>query len=149
MKMARLDCENTVYKLRGKVNRCKFGVPMGGFMPPGLAVIMIAVSMVETKMEPGADLTSGMVRYMDDVFGLLQYAVHTGSEEEHVNAYFGRVAMSYPPPLVLNVEAKSKTVRFLGLVITTDAERLSCRLWNSVACNTGSTAIQDAPNLFK
>ena len=61
MQMARFDCENTVYKFRGKVNRRKFGVPMGGFMSPGLAVI--ALSMVETKMEPGPDLTGGMVRY--------------------------------------------------------------------------------------
>ena len=93
MQMARFDCENTVYKFRGKVNRRKFGVPMGGFMSPGLAVI--ALSMVETKMEPGPDLTGGMVRYMDDVFGL--YAVHTDSEEEQVNKYFERVAVSYPP----------------------------------------------------
>ena len=41
---------------------------------------------------------------------------------------------------MLNVEAKSETLRFLELVITIDADRLSvsCRLWNSVACNTGS-----------
>ena len=39
---------------------------------------------------------------------------------------------------MLNVEAKSNTVRFLELVITVDADRLSCRLWNSVARNTGS-----------
>ena len=46
--------------------------------------------------------------------------------------------MSHPPTLVLNVEAKSNTVRFLELVITVDADRLSCRLWTSVARNTGS-----------
>ena len=50
---------------------------MGGFMSPGLAVI--TRSMVETKMEPGPDLTGEMVHYMDDVLGL--YAVRTGSEE--------------------------------------------------------------------
>ena len=50
MQMARFDCEHTLYKFRGKVNRRKFGVPMGGFMSPGLAVITL--SMVETKMEP-------------------------------------------------------------------------------------------------
>ena len=86
MQMARFDCEHTVYKFRGKVNRRKFGVPMGGFTSPGLAVI--ALSMVETKMEPGPDLASGLVRYMEDAFGL--YAVHTGSEEEQVNKYFER-----------------------------------------------------------
>ena len=39
---------------------------------------------------------------------------------------------------MLNVEARSNTVRFLELVITTDADRLSCRLWNSAARNTCS-----------
>ena len=39
---------------------------------------------------------------------------------------------------MLNVEEKSNTLRFLELVITIDADRLSCRLWNSVARNTGS-----------
>ena len=77
MQIARFDCENTVYKFSGKVNRRKFGVPMGGFMSPVLAVI--ALSMVETKIEPGPDLTGGMVCYMADVhaivFGL--YAVYT------------------------------------------------------------------------
>ena len=134
MQMVRFDCESTLYKFRGKVNRRKFGVPMGGFMSPGLAVI--ALSMVETNMEPGPDLISGMVRYIDDVLGL--YAVCTGTEDEQVNECFERVALSYPPPLVLNVEAKSNTLRFLELVITIDADRLSCRLWNSVARNTGS-----------
>ena len=40
MQMATFDCENTLYmyKFRGKVNRHKFGVPIGGFMSPGLAV---------------------------------------------------------------------------------------------------------------
>ena len=93
MQMAPFDCEDTLYKFRGRVNYRKFGVPMGGFMSPGLAVI--ALSMVETKMEPGPDLTGGMVRYMDDVLGL--YAVGTRTEEEQVNKYFERVAVSYPP----------------------------------------------------
>ena len=39
MHMTRFDCEGTLYKFRGKVNCRKFGVPMGGFMSPGLAVI--------------------------------------------------------------------------------------------------------------
>ena len=114
-------------------------------MSPGLAVT--ALSIVETKMEPGTDLTGGMVRYMDNVFGL--YAVHSGSEEEQENKYFERVAVSYSGshPLVLNVEATSNTVRFLELVITTDADRLSCRLWNSAARNTcsGDTVLTRLP----
>ena len=50
---------------------------------------------------------------------------------------------------MLNVEAKSNTLRFLELVITTDAHRLSCRLWNSLARNTGSgdTALTRLPML--
>ena len=39
---------------------------------------------------------------------------------------------------MLNVEANSNTLRFLELMITTDADRLNCRLWNSVARSTGS-----------
>ena len=39
MQMARFNCEDTLYKFCGKVNRHKFGVPMGDFMSPGLAVI--------------------------------------------------------------------------------------------------------------
>ena len=39
--------------------------------------------MVETKMEPGPDLTGGAVYYMDNVFGL--YAVHTDSEEKQLS----------------------------------------------------------------
>ena len=66
------------------MNCRKFGVPMGGYVSPALAVITF--SMVETKMEPGHDLIGGVVRYMDDVFG--RYAVHTDSEEEQVNGYF-------------------------------------------------------------
>ena len=55
-----------------------------------------------------------------------------------MNEYFDKVATTYPPPLVLNVEPKSNTLRFQETVITGNADRLSCRLWNSVARNTGS-----------
>ena len=50
----------------------------------------------------------------------------------------------------MNVEAKSDTMRFLELVITVDADRPSCRLWNSVARNTGSgdTALTRTPMLM-
>ena len=44
------------------------------------------------------------------------YAAHTDSEEEQVNKYFDKVATSYPPPQVLNVEATPNTLRFLELV---------------------------------
>ena len=51
---------------------------------------------------------------------------------------------------MLNVEARSNTVRFLELVITTDADRLSCRLWNSVAHNTcsGDTVLTRLPMMW-
>ena len=41
MQMAIFDCEDTLYKFRGKVHRRKFGVPMGGYnvMSSALAVI--------------------------------------------------------------------------------------------------------------
>ena len=39
MQMTIFDCEDTLYKFRGKVNRRKFGVPVGGLMPPALAFI--------------------------------------------------------------------------------------------------------------
>ena len=67
MQMARFDCNNTLYKFCGRVNRRKFGMPMGGFMSPGLSVT--ALLMVETKMDR-SDLIGEMVRYMDDVLGL-------------------------------------------------------------------------------
>ena len=41
MQMAIFDCEDTLHKFRGKVNRRKFGVPMGarGYTSSALAVI--------------------------------------------------------------------------------------------------------------
>ena len=46
--------------------------------------------------------------------------------------YFGKVAMSYPPPLVLNVEPVSDSHRFLEVMINTAGGSFSCRLWNPV-----------------
>ena len=34
MQMCRFDCASTLYKFCGKVNRHRFGVPMGDFMLP-------------------------------------------------------------------------------------------------------------------
>ena len=67
---------------------------------------------------------------MDDVFGT--YAVGNDAEEEQVSKYFGKVAVSYPPPLVLNVEPASDSHRFLELVINTAGGNFSCHLWNPV-----------------
>ena len=40
------------------------------------------------------------------------------AEEELVREYFERVAVDYPPPLVLNVEPVSDSHRFLNLMVT-------------------------------
>ena len=39
-----LDCGQTLYSLEGKVNRRRFGVPMGGFMSPQLARMYCATT---------------------------------------------------------------------------------------------------------
>ena len=128
MQMCRFDCANTLYKFCGKVNRRKFGVPMGGFMSPALAIL--CCGMIEFEMEHLGGLVGFVVRYMDDVFGT--YAVGTDAEAEQVSKYFGKVAVSYPPPLVLNVEPVSDSHRFLELVINTAGGSFSCHLWNPV-----------------
>ena len=53
IQMCRFDCAHTLYKFCGQVNRRKFGVPMGGFMSPGLAILCCA--MVEMEMEQGPE----------------------------------------------------------------------------------------------
>ena len=60
IQMCRFDCANTLYKFCGQVNRCKFGVPMGGCMSPGLAILCCA--MVELEMEPGPEGQIGTAR---------------------------------------------------------------------------------------
>ena len=65
---------------------------------------------------------------MDDVFGI--YAVSNDAEEEMVSEYFGRVAVSYPPTLLLDVESISGSHRFLELMVNTAGGTFSCRLWS-------------------
>ena len=55
------------------------------------------------------------------------------AEEEQVSEYFGQVVVSYPPPLVLNVEPVSDSNRFLEVMVNTAGGNFSCRLWNPVA----------------
>ena len=69
---------------------------------------------------------------MDDVFGTMSYAVGNDAEADQVSKYFEKVAVSYPPPLVLNVEPASDSHRFLELVINTAGGNFSCHLWNPV-----------------
>ena len=64
------------------------------------------------------------------MFGI--HAVSDDAEEKQVSEYFGKVAVSYPPPLVLNVEPVSDSHQFLELMINTAGGSLSCRLWNPV-----------------
>ena len=86
IQMCRFDCAHTLYKFCGQVNRRKFGVPMGGFMSPGLAILCCA--MVELEMELGPEgLIGTVVSFMDDVFGI--YAVGNGAEEQLVREYYG------------------------------------------------------------
>ena len=54
------------------------------------------------------------------------------AEEKQVSEYFGKVAVSYHPPLVINVEPVSDSHRFLKLVINTAGGSFSCHLWNPV-----------------
>ena len=60
------------------------------------------------------------------------YAVSNDAEEELVSEYFGRVAVGYPPTLVLNMEPLSDSHRFLELMVNTAGGNFSCRLWNPV-----------------
>ena len=99
-------------------------------MSPALAIL--CCGMIEFEMEHLGGLVGFVVQYMDDVFGT--YAVGNDDEAEQVSKYFGKVAVSYPPPLqlVLNVEPVSDSHRFLELVINTAGGNFSCHLWNPV-----------------
>ena len=59
MQMCRFDCANTLYKFCGKVNRRRFGVPMGGCMAPALAIL--CCGMVEYGMEHLGELVGFVV----------------------------------------------------------------------------------------
>ena len=100
-------------------------------MSPALAILCsVCCGMVEYEMEHLGGLVGFVVRYMDDVFGIILYAVSNDAEREQVSEYFGRVAASYPPPLVLTVEPVSDSHRFLELMVNTAGGDFSCRLWN-------------------
>jgi hypothetical protein len=142
------DCNHTYYRFRGKVNRRKFGVPMGGFMSPSMAIIMCA--MVEILFMDGApdDLVGGVMRYMDDVLGIV--AVSTAAEEAAARAWFKRIATGYPKPLVLNVEPEADRLRFLELEILVAGCDIYCGLFNTLAEATrlGKLALQRVPDVM-
>ena len=99
-------------------------------MSPDLAIMCCA--MIEYGMEHLGGLVGFVVRCMHDVFGI--YALSNDAEEELVSAYFGRVAVSYLPPLVLNVEPTSDSHQLLGLMhmVNTAGGNLGCRLWKPI-----------------
>ena len=86
-----------------------------------------------------------VVRFMDDVFGI--YAVGNSAEEQLVMGHCGRIAVGYPPPLVLNVEQPANLHRFLELQLNTGRETLQCQLFNPVhsAARGGERVLQRLP----
>ena len=100
------------------------------YMTLSPAFAILCCGMIEYDMEHLCELVGFVVRYMDDVFGI--YAVSNDAEEKLVSEYFGRVAVGYPPTLVLNVEPVSDSHRFLELMVNTAGGNFSCRLWNPV-----------------
>ena len=146
LEMCAYDCYHCYYYFRGKVNRRKFGVPMGGFMSPAMAIIMCA--MVETQMLVTApnDMVGGVMRYMDDVLGIV--AVSNAAEETEIRAWFAEVASGYPKPLILNVEPEADRLRFLELeVLVADCD-IYCGIFNTQAdaLRSGKLALQRVPD---
>ena len=92
-------------------------------MSPALDIV--CCGMIEYGMEHLGGLVGSMVRYMDDVCWHISvsdiYAVSDDAEEKQVSEYFGRVVVSYLPPLplVLNVEPVSDSHRLLELMANT------------------------------
>ena len=78
------------------------------------------------------------------------YAVSNDAEEELVSEYFGQVAVSYPPQLVLNVEPVLDSHRFLELMhmVNTVGGNFSCRMWNPAvqALRSGERVLLQMPS---
>ena len=91
IQMCRFECAHNLYKFCGEVNRRKFGVPMGGFMSLGLAILCCAMVELEMGLGPKG-LIGTVVRFMDDAFGI--YVVGNGAEEQLVKEYYGGIALS-------------------------------------------------------
>ena len=88
IQMCRFDCAHTLYKFCGQVNCRKFGVPMGGFTSPGLAILCCA--MVEMELGPEG-LIGTVVRFQGS--GLRRGVGSTGK----ISLFF--LAGSYGPGL--------------------------------------------------
>ena len=74
MTLYRFGCAHTLREFCGQVNRRKFGVPRGGVMSSGLAILCCAMVELEIGLGPEG-LVGTVVRFMDDAFGI--YAART------------------------------------------------------------------------
>ena len=128
--LCKYDCFNTMYVFEGRVNRRKFGVPMGGYMSPAMAILALAMAELVMTDRPD-ELIGGNMRYMDDVLSV--YAISTLSDAFTVFKWFTTIEQGYPPPLKLNVEEESNEIRFLELIIKMDGCNISCCLFNKAA----------------
>jgi hypothetical protein len=148
LELCSYDCFHTYYVFRGSVNRRKFGVPMGGFMSPAMAIIMCAMVEILMLADAPEGMVGGMMRYMDDVLGIV--AVSSAAEEAAVRAWFAKVASGYPKPLVLNVEPEADKLRFLELEILVADCDIYCGVFNTQAdsLRQGKLALQRVPDVL-
>ena len=64
------------------------------------------------------------------MFGI--HLVGSSAERQLVMEHYGRIAVGYPPPLVLNVEQPASLHRFLELQLDTGGEIVRWQLLNPV-----------------
>ena len=62
IQMCTFGCANTLYKFCRKVDRRRFGVPMGGYMSPTLAILCCV--MIEYDVEHLSERVGFVVRYI-------------------------------------------------------------------------------------
>ena len=148
LEMCAYDCYHCYYYFRGKVNRRKFGVPMGGFESPAMAIIMCAMVEILRLGEAPDGMVGGMMRYMDDVLGIV--AVSTAAEETAARSWFEKVASGYPKPLILNVEPEADRLRFLELEVLVAGCDIYCGVFNTQAdaLRNGKLALQRVPDVL-
>ena len=133
-----LDCGQTLYSLEGKVNRRRFGVPMGGFMSPQLARLYCATTELGMVRPPGLSSLVGFEnRYMDDIFAVYAVRLDHPEDEQVVRQWFKVIETSYPDPLYLTVEEESSQARFLELLVDTSGDEITCCLYNPVVEGQG------------
>ena len=148
LQMCAYDCFHCYYYFRGQVNRRKFGVPMGGFMSPAMAIIMCAMVEIQLLAAAPDEMVGGAMRYMDDVLGMI--AVSNAAEETAARAWFEKVAGGYPKPLILNVEPEADRLRFLELEVLVAGCDIYCGVFNTQAdaLRQGKLALQRVPDVW-